>query len=518
MRIPRFILASALSIGILLAAYADTLAQQDTPITRLLRSVVVQITSGESRCLGWVISSDSSQSQVATAKHCATADHVYRISTLQGVGLTPKEVGVHPALDMMLIRTRPGGMQSISKFIPIRDGETYPVLLVLSIPGTTQPVVGSAIIGPTFPRVNDPRFQGGVQVFLPAAPGTSGGLIVHARTGEGIGMLVGGLDIPGAQVTALGIVLPAQTLSKLGEIATVAIPSASPPATATPPPSRPAPTPASPPSQPAPPPSANIPPGAAGERAIFQARALFGRMTWINESTILSDYDEAAFLREVALINISTTQVEKLALGQCASLSPDRTRMAWVSGPRARREVWILDLRSMVAKQLTAGFFPDCVAWSPDGRRIAASHNVIGRGSAISILSAESGEVLQVIPGGDLQVDEPVWTPDGQRMMYSVYGGRRSDDGYEVNRIEVSDLRTQRRTKLVDVPAKWNARNLLFSPDGRTLLFDTITQIFVYEGNTLRPLVAGHSPAWHPDGRSISFAREGVIYLMSYRN
>ncbi len=191
---------------------------QETVVTRLLRQVVVRLSSTEGRCLGWVSASGPAESTVTTAKHCAAADHQYKLVTLNGTTLTPIEVGVHASLDIMAIRVRPGNLPSVSRFIPLVNGQAYPVLLVLSIPGVSSVVTGSALIGPTFPRVSDPAFAGGVIVILPAAHGTSGGLVVHARTGEGIGMLVGGLDIPGGQLGAQAIILPGQSLARASEI------------------------------------------------------------------------------------------------------------------------------------------------------------------------------------------------------------------------------------------------------------------------------------------------------------
>lgn len=75
--------------------------------------------------------------------------------------------------------------------------------------------------------------------------------------------------------------------------------------------------------------------------------------------------------------------------------------MAWVPGPESVGDVWILDLQDLARRRLTTGLgvatrlAGRCLAWSPDGRHIAAvtvrpeAYDVGAR--EIAIISADNG-------------------------------------------------------------------------------------------------------------------------------
>ena len=212
------------------------------------------------------------------------------------------------------------------------------------------------------------------------------------------------------------------------------------------------------------------------------------------------------------------------------ALSADRTRVAWIpsrqpGSPGLAGDVWILDLRSIERRRVTTGVYAWCVSWSPDGRRMAltiasATHST---GSDILIISAETGRTEHLIEAGSNRLYDPVRTADSQRVVYSTarYEGEQAPYRWIVNRLESFDLRTRRRSLFLDLLPPVGARevkdhpltmavaNLTFSPDGRVLLFVTGPgpRINRYSSGVPTFLVEGHSPAWHPDGRSISFAR-----------
>ncbi|MGH7425043.1 MAG: TolB family protein, partial [Candidatus Methylomirabilales bacterium] len=96
-----------------------------------------------------------------------------------------------------------------------------------------------------------------------------------------------------------------------------------------------------------------------------------------------------------------------------------------------------MDLRSRETRKLTEGLRVGCLAWSPDGRRLA----VTLPGQEIGILSAESGAVEQTVaPSERTIVGTPAWTPDSQRLAFPVYWGEIVSTAplairYTVNRI-----------------------------------------------------------------------------------
>ncbi len=575
----RVVIVLALVFALILSPSVPSLRaqQQETAVTRLLRQVVVRLVSSEGRCLGWVSASTPTESTVMTAKHCAARDHQYRLTTLDGTTLTPIEVGVHSSLDIMVIRVRPGNLRGVSRFLTLTDGQAYPVLLVVSIPGISTLVLGSALIGPTFPRVTDPAFAGGVRVNLPAAPGTSGGLVVHAETGEGIGMLLGGLDIPGGQLAAQTIILPTQFLARTSEITLAPV---GPPVAATPPrPPLPAPPPSPPPAAPVPPPPASPPtvalpgPTALGEQVLFRfpeqeitERGFYGlSVHWLTESSAIATKYGYGSIGQVIRINLATNDFEVIATGSCASLSPDGRTVAWVAGPGTYGPAWVLDLSTFRARQVSSNAVTGgCVQWSPDGQYLALSP-----ANPTHIVSIRDGNVVAQLQ----ETSDAVWSSDSTQLLFSSYRYIR-EGCFPENAIYVYDLKAKSLSKVLQVPTcRGAAKSLLLTPDGRlvfsasdykesgcypSMIFSlelnrrTLTKIIerpgcrgvfgglsqspdgryvrisagidgspsmilLFDGSTLRLFAYGSSPRWYPDGQSITYVRDQVLYVARYR-
>lgn len=253
------------------------------------------------------------------------------------------------------------------------------------------------------------------------------------------------------------------------------------------------------------------------------------RIAWVDETTILATVRQPSGL-QVRLINIATGTARDVGQGGCASLSPDRSMVAWVRGPghTPTGDVWIHEIRSIQARQLTIDAVQEgertlegspvrasCLTWSPDGRRLAiTTGGVLSRGPLLIVVVA-NGQVQGKIEGQGLQLGYPAWSPDGDRLAFKS----ETVGGGEANRIDTFDFRRGMRSKLVDVPSKYGAENLVYSPDGRDLLFNAIANvggqhIFAFDGSRLRNLVAGWSPTWHPDRRTLTFVRGNSVYAV----
>jgi tricorn protease len=84
--------------------------------------------------------------------------------------------------------------------------------------------------------------------------------------------------------------------------------------------------------------------------------------------------------------------------------SPDGRRLAFQSSRSGSIQIWVLDLRSKVARRLTKGraaFSPD---WSPDGRRIAFQ-----RGGQVVSMRAGGGDLRYVTRASWGTNGEPDW-------------------------------------------------------------------------------------------------------------
>jgi dipeptidyl aminopeptidase/acylaminoacyl peptidase len=93
------------------------------------------------------------------------------------------------------------------------------------------------------------------------------------------------------------------------------------------------------------------------------------------------------------------------------------------------------------ARRLTEGtaFTVGGFQWSPDGRRIAFDHQVnplihSGTTADISLIEVASKSITPLVkaPGGD---NGPVWSPDGQWLVYGSRGGDTTSHFYRNNRL-----------------------------------------------------------------------------------
>jgi dipeptidyl aminopeptidase/acylaminoacyl peptidase len=89
-----------------------------------------------------------------------------------------------------------------------------------------------------------------------------------------------------------------------------------------------------------------------------------------------------------------------------------------------RNHVWVADLASGVARQITDGAFDDqSPAWSPDGRQIAfVSDRAADRdqhygGGAVHVVEIATGEQRRLTPDNE-RAAHPSWSPDGTRIAH----------------------------------------------------------------------------------------------------
>ena len=186
------------------------------------------------------------------------------------------------------------------------------------------------------------------------------------------------------------------------------------------------------------------------------------------------------------------------------------TRILFVQNGR----VWQMDSDGFGARALTPdGQTSLSPAWAPDGRRMAFTKLVQGRGG-VFLQTLATGEVSE-LPGTETALNiTPMFAPDGQHVVYA----RSDEKGTDIYVATPGNRSPQRLT------AGKFADNLspTYSPDGRRIAFVSTRagppQLYVMgadgtEQELFAPFDFGvtgpsYAPEWSPDGSSVVFHRE----------
>src|SRR5499433_4318953 len=137
---------------------------------------------------------------------------------------------------------------------------------------------------------------------------------------------------------------------------------------------------------------------------------------------------------DIYRVHVDGSGLERLtddpAYDDQAALSPDGKQLAFVSSRgTGSADIWVLDLQTKKARNLThaPGSFRPC--WSPDGKWIAFSSDrntpVRRDGERFEQLQAASiylmradGTRVRRITSADKFAGSPKWSPDGQRIIF----------------------------------------------------------------------------------------------------
>lgn len=172
-------------------------------------------------------------------------------------------------------------------------------------------------------------------------------------------------------------------------------------------------------------------PGAAA-RNLSNSPAVADRgPVWSPDSRRLAyQSDASGEYRLVVRAADGTGPVQDLTLGQGHGVfsdfhwSPDGRRIAYAD---ERAVTWVLDLQTGASVQLATdpeGDWPEPGAWSRDGRRFAFTRRAKDHQRAVSVWSADTGEVTSVTDG---QVDtfSPVFGETADRIYFLASGDRQ---------------------------------------------------------------------------------------------
>jgi RNA polymerase sigma factor (sigma-70 family) len=169
---------------------------------------------------------------------------------------------------------------------------------------------------------------------------------------------------------------------------------------------------------------------------------------------------------------------------------------------------------------------PDRMAVSPDGRWLASAstegYRKGERGVRVWDLAA-GREARQFVlpdsaPRGELAIGF-AFSPDGNRLAVL---GRPPTKDHSHNSLQVWDMTTGRAIRTADVNASWGYDSIVFTPDGRSLIFgggEGAVRLWEIASGGERHSFAGHagyiqSVAISPDGRTAASAsNEAPVYL-----
>jgi Tol biopolymer transport system component len=194
-----------------------------------------------------------------------------------------------------------------------------------------------------------------------------------------------------------------------------------------------------------------------------------------------------------------------------ARISPDGTKVAYMSSRTGNAEIWLIDRASGRERQLTNREAPDWSPnWSPDGREIVFASSTDGP-PALWVVTVDGG-ALRRIGGGEAPMNAPRWSPDP-----AVIGFLSMVDGEPA--LFVTDPQGASTRKVLDGvdDFEWyrDAKHVVYKavePGGaaemRVANIDTGDSRLVY-GEPFRELAVA------PDGSAVSFLSALSHYNMN---
>jgi TolB protein len=189
------------------------------------------------------------------------------------------------------------------------------------------------------------------------------------------------------------------------------------------------------------------------------------------------------------------------------AISPDGTRLAFVSNRNGQWDIYMLDLKSGRVEPFTVTpEFESAPSWSPDGKWITFERYV-DENLEIMIQPVDGGQDPIRLTNHLAADSAPTWSPSGRQIAFvSTRSGR--------NHIWIADLdqSAEKRFIQISLSDETTAKHPTWSPDGRYLAWsavkeDGLHKIFFWDSvePQLSPRESGSGdwPLWSPDGQTM---------------
>jgi dipeptidyl aminopeptidase/acylaminoacyl peptidase len=170
--------------------------------------------------------------------------------------------------------------------------------------------------------------------------------------------------------------------------------------------------------------------------------------------------------------DIQPFTVEKLYMTHIVgdgSWSPDDKQLAFVTNISGRNNIWIVPSQGGWPTQLTVSNQRQLnIAWSPKGRWIAYNSDYDGNEQwDLFLVSAENGQVVNLTNTPEVAEEGAAWSPDGERLAYSVKP--KQSPNYEIDVIEILTKKVTHITS--NTPAELSNVAAIWSRDGKSIVF-----------------------------------------------
>lgn len=194
--------------------------------------------------------------------------------------------------------------------------------------------------------------------------------------------------------------------------------------------------------------------------------------------------------------------------------SPDGTRLAYASRRDGNWEIYVFDMLTQETTRITFDLsYQGKPKWSPDGLFLVYE-SYQGNNLDIYAVPVDGSAPATRITDHPAPDFSPAWSNDGRRIAFVSLRDGNQD-------IYVFNLDTLEVTNLTNTPLR-DEDNPVWSRDDRQIAFSAwdngVEKVFVMPstGGEASAVAFGRTPAWSPDGLSLTFAADSVDGQQSF--